>query len=69
LELKLAIVIKDNKKDFFVYMNSNRKTREDVSSLLNEVDVLVTGNSEKMEMLNIFFASVFTDKESQTLVV
>lgn len=71
MELKLARVIKGNKKDLFVYVNSNRNTREDVSPLLNEGDVLVTGDSEKMEML-IIFASVFTAKivpqKSQTLV-
>lgn len=44
-----------------------------MSPLLNQGDVLVTGDSEKMEMLNIFLASVFTGKivpqKSQTLVV
>ena len=36
LELNLAKVIKDNKKGFFKYVNSKRKTRENVGPLLSE---------------------------------
>ena len=46
--------------------------RENVGPLLNEVDALVT-DSEKVEILNSFFASVFSAKtslqKSQTLEV
>ncbi|GAB0190597.1 mitochondrial enolase superfamily member 1 [Grus japonensis] len=71
LELNLAREVKDNKKCFFRYTNSKRKTRENVSLLLNEVGALVMEDTEKAELLNAFFASVFTVKagsqESQTL--
>ncbi|GAB0209844.1 mitochondrial enolase superfamily member 1 [Grus japonensis] len=73
LELKLAGDVKDNKKGFFKYIISKRKTGENVRLLLNEVGALVTEDTEEMELLNAAFASVFTAKagpqESQTLEV
>ncbi|GAB0203755.1 mitochondrial enolase superfamily member 1 [Grus japonensis] len=73
LELKLARDVKGNKKDFFKYISSKRKTRENVGPLLNEVGALVMEDTEKAELLNAAFASVFTAKvgpqETQTLEV
>ncbi|PKU38009.1 rna-directed dna polymerase from mobile element jockey-like [Limosa lapponica baueri] len=73
LELNVARDVKDNKKGFFKYISSKRKTRENVGPLLNEVGVLVTDDAEKVELLNAFFASVFTaeagPQEPQTLEV
>jgi len=43
-------------------VNSKRKTRENVGPLLNKGNVLVMGDTEKVEMLNTFYASVFTAK-------
>ena len=37
LELKLARDVKNNKKSFFNYISSKRKTRENVGLLLTEV--------------------------------
>jgi len=62
LEMKLARDVKNNKKGFFKYINSKRKTRDNVGPLLNEVGVLVTEDAEKAELLNAFFASVFRAK-------
>jgi len=62
LELNLAKEIKDNKKGFFKYVNSKRKTRENMGPLLNEGVVLISGGAKEMEMLNSFFTSVFTAK-------
>jgi len=62
LELNLARDVKDNKKGFFKYISRKWKTRENVGLLLNEVSALVTEDTEKEDLLNTFFASVFTAK-------
>jgi len=62
LELNLARDVKDNKKGFFKYVSSKWKTKEDVGLLLNEVGALVMEDTEKAELLNAYFASVFTAK-------
>jgi len=73
VELNLAKDVKDNKKSFFKYISSKRKTRDNVGPLLNEAGALVTEDAEKTELLNAFFASVFSAKagpqESQDLEV
>ncbi|GAB0183528.1 hypothetical protein GRJ2_000818100 [Grus japonensis] len=71
LELNLARDVKDKKKGFFKYISSKRKTWENGDMLLNEVGALVTEDTEKVELLNAFLASVLPAKavpqESQTL--
>ncbi|GAB0208473.1 mitochondrial enolase superfamily member 1 [Grus japonensis] len=73
LELNLARDVKDNKKGFFKYISSKRKTRENVGPWLNEMHALVMEDTEKVELLNATFCSVFTaeagPQESQTLEV
>lgn len=49
LELNLVNEVKDNKKCFFEYINSKRKTRKNVGPLLNEVGALVVEDSEKAD--------------------
>ncbi|GAB0202857.1 mitochondrial enolase superfamily member 1 [Grus japonensis] len=59
-ELNLARDVKDNKKSFYRYVSDKRRTREDVGPLWNVTGDLITQNMEKAEVLNDFFASVFT---------
>ncbi|GAB0209965.1 mitochondrial enolase superfamily member 1 [Grus japonensis] len=61
-ELNLARDVKNNKKSFYAYVSDKRKMRENVGPLRNETDDLVTQDMEKAEVLNAFFASVFTGK-------
>lgn len=59
LELYLAKEVEDNRKGFFKYTNNKRKTRENMNLLLNEVGTLVTEDTEKVDLLNTLFSSVF----------
>ncbi|GAB0204631.1 hypothetical protein GRJ2_002928700 [Grus japonensis] len=62
IEISLAKDVKDNKKSFYRYVSDKRRTRENVGPLWNETGDLVTQDVEKAEVLNDFFASVFTGK-------
>ncbi|GAB0188177.1 mitochondrial enolase superfamily member 1 [Grus japonensis] len=63
IEISLARDVKDNKKSFYRYVVSGkRRTRENVGPLRNEMGDLVTWDMEEAEVLNNFFASVFTGK-------
>ncbi|GAB0184145.1 mitochondrial enolase superfamily member 1 [Grus japonensis] len=62
IEISLARDVKGNKKSFYKYVSDKRRTRENVGPLRNETDDLVTQDMEKAEVLNDFFASVFTGK-------
>ncbi|GAB0178545.1 mitochondrial enolase superfamily member 1 [Grus japonensis] len=53
---------KGNKKSFYRYVSDKWKTRENVGPLQKETGDLVTQDMEKTEVLNDFFASVFTSK-------
>ncbi|KFQ63342.1 hypothetical protein N334_13791, partial [Pelecanus crispus] len=60
LELNLARDVKNNKKGFYKYINQKRKVKESVPPLMNKNGDLVSTDKEKAEVLNNFFASVFT---------
>ncbi|CAM4675942.1 unnamed protein product [Lepidochelys kempii] len=64
LELQLARDVKSNKKGFFRYVGNKKKGKESVGPLRNEGGNLVTEDVEKANVLNAFFASVFTNKVS-----
>ncbi|KAK4832976.1 hypothetical protein QYF61_026802 [Mycteria americana] len=62
IELNLARDVKGNKKSFYRYIGDKRKTRENVGHLWKEMGDLVTWDIEKAEVINDFFALVFTGK-------
>ncbi|GAB0186968.1 mitochondrial enolase superfamily member 1 [Grus japonensis] len=62
IEISLARDVKDNNKSFYRYVSDKRRMRENVGPLWNETGDLVSQDMEKAELLNDFFASVFTDK-------
>ncbi|KFR08823.1 hypothetical protein N306_10297, partial [Opisthocomus hoazin] len=60
LELNLARDAKNNKKGFYRYVSQKKKVKESVPRLMSKTGKLVTADEEKAEVLNNFFASVFT---------
>lgn len=50
---------KDNKKSFSSYINSRRLNKENLGQLLNGVGDLVTTETDKADIPNVFFAFVF----------
>lgn len=65
MELNLARDIKGNKEKFYRYISDKRKAGEDVGLFQKETGDLVTRDRKKAEVLNDFFASVFTSKGSR----
>ncbi|KAK4816288.1 hypothetical protein QYF61_014586 [Mycteria americana] len=64
LELNLARDAKNNKKGFYRYTNQKRKVKESVPPLMNKNGDLVSTDEEKAEVLNNFFALVFSGNHS-----
>jgi len=60
LELNLARDAKNNKKGFYRYVSRKKMVKESVPLLMSETGKLSTADEEKAEVLNNFFASVFT---------
>ncbi|KFQ55696.1 hypothetical protein N334_04196, partial [Pelecanus crispus] len=60
MELNLARDVKNNKKGFYRYINQKRKVKESVPPLMNKKGKPVSTDEEKAEVLNNFFALVFT---------
>ena len=62
-EKRIAGECKTNPKLFYQYVNSKLKSKENVSSLMKDDGSLTQDDSEKAEILNDFFSSVFTEED------
>lgn len=61
--MKAAREAKRNKKSFYTYISSRKKTYENVDSLLSRAGILVIPRgTEKVQVLSAFFSSVFIGK-------
>ena len=66
-EQKLATNVKDNGKSFFAYVRSKQRTKERVGPLKDALGNLVVEDSVTANLLNSYFASVFTVEDSSTI--
>jgi len=64
LELRLATVLRGNKKSFDKYINNKMRASERLHHLLYARGNTVNKDEEKAEVLNAFFASVFNSQTS-----
>ena len=66
-EQTLAKNIKSDPKAFFNYVSSMSKPKEGVANLVKEDGSLTVSDSEKAEVLNNFFSSVFTEENKDNI--
>jgi len=62
LELRLATVVRNNKKCFYKYINNKKRANESLHPLLDARGNIVNKDEEKAEVLHAFFASVFNSQ-------
>ena len=65
-ERKLARNLKTDVKTFWRYVNNGMKVRVPVGDLEREDGTVATTDTEKAEVLNQFFTSVFTIEDMET---
>ncbi len=68
MELNLARDVKNNKKTFYRYIGQKRQAKTGVPSVVNLEGELASTDEEKAEVVNEFFASVFTGGQAPPLL-
>ena len=66
-ETRIANNIKENPKEFYSYVNNKTTVRSEIAVLKNRDGELAILPHEKAEMLNTFFASVFTKEDTANI--
>ena len=66
-EKQLLSEVKSNPKSFWRYANSRLKTKKGIDDLQDNMGVLVSDDSQKAQLLNDFFSSVFTVEDVSTV--
>jgi len=66
LKLRLATVVRVNKKCFYKYINNKKSAKENLHPLLDAVGNIANKDEEKAEVLNAFFASVLNSQTSHS---
>ena len=66
-EINLSAMCKKKPKMFWNYAKSRLKTRDSISSLKRKDKSIATSPADKAEVLNEFFASIFTHENLHTL--
>jgi len=56
LDLRLATVVRDNKKCFYKYLNNKKRAKENLHVLLHVGGDIANKDEEQAEVLNAFFA-------------
>lgn len=62
-EQKIAREVEENPKSFWSYVKSQTKTKSGIADLKKSDVIAVSTDLEKAEVLNQFFASVFTNED------
>lgn len=60
--------LKNNKNEFYWYIDQKRKAKENVPLLINEKGELAATDMEKAEVLNHVFALIVTGKYSSCMI-
>ena len=66
-EKGVADLVKENQKAFWSYVNSKTRMRSGISELKDENGTMCSRDADKANILNNFFASVFT-KEGDSAI-
>ena len=66
-EKLIAINIKEDSKSFWNYVRMQSKTRTGIGDLESSDGTLSSSDHQKAELLNTFFASVFTEEDTSTI--
>ena len=66
-EKSVATGAKQNPQAFYSYTKSKMETREGIADLIDSCGNKVSSDSRKVEILNSFFCSVFTEENMESV--